>query len=63
MFKLGSADITSESLSKIQYIAGISNKPDFTARNISVEGHTDSKGSEAFNVRLSKNVLSPSQAY
>ncbi len=54
MFILGSAEISVESQGKVQFVAQIANTQDVKERHILVEGHTDSKGTEAFNMRLSE---------
>ena len=54
MFVLGSAQISPESADKVRFIAQVSNKEGVSDRAILIEGHTDSTGSEVFNVDLSR---------
>ena len=54
MFMFGSANLTSEAADKVKFIARVSNDRLAVNRNISVEGHTDSVGSEADNMMLSE---------
>ena len=54
MFMFDSAEITTDSVDKIKFIATVSNTENVANRDISIEGHTDSKGSESYNMRLSE---------
>lgn len=53
LFEFGKADLTNDAWAKTRDIAGILNTQ-ARGRNISVEGHTDSIGSDAYNQRLSE---------
>src|SRR5713101_3131380 len=53
LFAFGRADLTSSAVEKVRSIAEVLNTQ-ATGRHVSVEGHTDSIGSEAFNQQLSK---------
>ena len=54
MFLVGSTEITEPAKDKIRFIAKICNNEIAQDRNIIIEGHTDSKGSEKYNMTLSK---------
>jgi outer membrane protein OmpA-like peptidoglycan-associated protein len=54
LFEFGRADLTPNARRKIQTIAGVLNGRDVAWRNISVEGHTDSIGTEQANEALSQ---------
>ena len=53
-FKSGSTDMTEQAKDKIVFIAEVSNEDFVKDRLIVLEGHTDSDGSEAYNMELSK---------
>ncbi len=53
-FEYGSADLISDAQDRIRYIADAINQDFALNRNIAIEGHTDSKGSEDYNLELSK---------
>jgi outer membrane protein OmpA-like peptidoglycan-associated protein len=53
LFAFGRADLTSGAVGKVRSIAEVLNTQ-ATGRHVSVEGHTDAIGSEAFNQRLSE---------
>lgn len=55
MFVSGSAQLLSEAADKVAYIAKVSNSKIARKRDILIEGHTDSVGSEAANMQLSKD--------
>jgi outer membrane protein OmpA-like peptidoglycan-associated protein len=62
MFVVGSAKISDSAKDKVRFIAEICNNDVARDRNIVIEGHTDSKGSEKYNMRLSEQrVISVSQ--
>jgi outer membrane protein OmpA-like peptidoglycan-associated protein len=54
LFEFGRADLTPNARRKIQTIAGVLNGPEVAWRDISIEGHTDSIGSEESNQALSQ---------
>ena len=53
-FEYGSSDLIPESRDKLRFVADAVNANFALNRSISVEGHTDSKGAEAYNMELSK---------
>lgn len=53
LFEFGKADLTGDARTKIRTISGVLNNQ-AQGRRVSVEGHTDSIGSEATNQRLSE---------
>ncbi len=55
MFKVGSAVLSDDAVDKVAYIAKISNRSLARQREILIEGHTDSIGSDASNMQLSKD--------
>jgi len=54
MFVVGSATLAEESRDKVAYIAKVSSRKNIDQREIALEGHTDSVGSDAANMRLSE---------
>lgn len=55
MFHSGSAQLTDDAADKVAFIAKISNNKIARKRDVLIEGHTDSIGSEAANMKLSKD--------
>lgn len=51
LFRSGQAELRAESLSNLSRLIGFINQ--YPGRRVSIEGHTDSRGSEAFNLDLS----------
>jgi outer membrane protein OmpA-like peptidoglycan-associated protein len=58
LFEFGRAELTPNARRKIQTIAGVLNGPDVGWRDVSIEGHTDSIGSEQANQALSQRRAS-----
>jgi len=54
LFEFNKSNLTSGSRAKVHDIADILGRPNVRSRSISVEGHTDSVGSEEYNERLSQ---------
>ena len=54
MFVVGSAEISESAKDKVRFIAKVCNNDIARDRKIKIEGHTDSKGSEEFNMILSE---------
>ena len=61
-FTSDSSDMTEQAKDKIQFIAQVSNEAFVKDRLIVLEGHTDSDGSEAYNLQLSKNRTKKTEA-
>lgn len=58
LFEFGRADLTPNARGKIETIAGVLNGPSVAWRDVSIEGHTDSIGSEESNQALSQRRAS-----
>jgi outer membrane protein OmpA-like peptidoglycan-associated protein len=54
LFEFNRATLTSDARAKVRDIAEILERPNVRNRSVSVEGHTDSIGSEEYNQRLSE---------
>jgi outer membrane protein OmpA-like peptidoglycan-associated protein len=54
LFEFNKANLTSDARAKVGDIAEILSRPNVRNRHVSVEGHTDSIGSESYNQRLSE---------
>jgi outer membrane protein OmpA-like peptidoglycan-associated protein len=55
LFEFNKYNLTGDARTKVRDIAGILEGPKVRNRQVSIEGHTDSIGSEEYNVRLSQN--------
>ncbi|MEM7194717.1 MAG: OmpA family protein [Pseudomonadota bacterium] len=53
-FAYGSSDLLPEARDKLRFVADAVNADFAVDRKVAVEGHTDSKGAEAYNLELSK---------
>ena len=54
LFAFGSSTIEAEGRAKLKDLAGYLSRPELSSRRVSVEGHTDSVGTDAFNQGLSE---------
>lgn len=54
LFEFGRAELARDARRKVQDIADVLRSPDVAWRNIAIEGHTDSVGSDQANMRLSE---------
>jgi outer membrane protein OmpA-like peptidoglycan-associated protein len=54
LFEFNRANLTSDARAKARDIADILNRPAVARRQVSIEGHTDSIGSDEYNQRLSQ---------
>lgn len=54
LFEFDRATLTQEARAKVRNIAEVLEEPKVRSRSVSVEGHTDSIGSEQYNLRLSR---------
>jgi outer membrane protein OmpA-like peptidoglycan-associated protein len=54
LFEFGKADLTRDSRAKVHDVADVLRQPNVRNRTVSVEGHTDSIGSDEYNLRLSQ---------
>jgi outer membrane protein OmpA-like peptidoglycan-associated protein len=55
LFEFGRADLAGDAGSKVRNIADLLSTPQARDRRVSIEGHTDSVGSDSYNQRLSEN--------
>ena len=55
LFDFNRSNLRSDARAKVRDIADILDRPNVRNRSVSVEGHTDSVGSEEYNLRLSQN--------
>src|ERR1700740_818589 len=54
LFDFNRSNLTSDARAKVRDIADILDRPKVAGRQVSIEGHTDSIGSDEYNMRLSQ---------
>ncbi len=61
-FLIGSAEMVDVAKDKVKFIAQVCNEEGIVVRKIVLEGHTDSKGDDAYNMSLSKKRAQGTEA-
>ena len=62
LFAFGSSTIEAEGRAKLKELAAYLSRPELASRRVSIEGHTDSVGTDAFNQGLSERRAQSVQA-